>query len=102
VTTEDWDEIFDSLVKRTRAALDKGAASVSLDDLEERSMVGFYDMRLLFTGRKKALLAAGLAFDGDRLSRLDQEPTVPLDAPSPAVPTVVDVDGQVAIAYTSE
>lgn len=102
MTTDDWDEIFDSLVRQARAALDKGAASVSLDDLEERSMVGFYDMRLLFTGRKKALLVAGLAFDADHLTHLDQEHAVPLDAPTPAVSTVVDIDGQVAIAYTSD
>ena len=95
MTAKDWDEIFWRLVVAAQRAFDDGVPSVHLEDLEEGSAVGFYDMRALCRERPADLLRAGLTFTADRLYQADQ-PEQTAEPP----PTHVAVDGQVCVSYT--
>lgn len=101
MTKEDWDEIFADMVMEAKALLDKGEERVSLDYIEGTSMVGFYDLRALCRERPAALRKAGLAFSDDHLY-YEVATAAPVVEQEPPVPTVVGVDGQVVIAYTSK
>lgn len=70
MTAEDWDEIFWRMVVAAQRAFDNRVPSVHLDDLEEGSAVGFYDMRALCRERPAALMRAGLTFSDDRLYQI--------------------------------
>ena len=63
MTIEDWDEIFETMVRHAKEYLadcKSEPATVMLDELEEH-----YDLRRLCLERRSALAKAGLAYDDE-------------------------------------
>ena len=68
MSIEDWDEIFEAMARHAKEYLTdcrSEPATVMLDELEEHSAVGHYDLRRLCLERRSALAKAGLAYDDE-------------------------------------
>lgn len=68
MTATDWNEIFEAMIRHAHemlAATKSEPATVMLDELEEHSAVGFYDLRSLCLEAPDELADAGLVYDDE-------------------------------------
>jgi hypothetical protein len=91
MTDQDHDTIFATMCRHAHeilAGTKSDSPTVSLDELEAHSEVGFYDLRKLCEERPDALKAAGLGFDGKRfLYPADNPPLALSPEPTDDAPT---------------